>query len=149
MPVARKAQSGARGRLSREERVAEQRAAFAREQEKHAAGLTRARRKLCTALNFWRVCERKVCRRARGCAGDANACFVHFWPHVPEEVKIRIQAGIVARRAGGSEADMVRAGEEALARQRAAQLPASEQRPDGLRDSAVRPLQGIARVRAL
>jgi hypothetical protein len=41
----------------------------------------------CLALEFWRFCPRKCCKRARVCSGDAAACFAHFWPQVPIEVR--------------------------------------------------------------
>jgi hypothetical protein len=41
----------------------------------------------CLALRFWRCCPRKCCKRARVCSGDAAACFAHFWPQVPLEVR--------------------------------------------------------------
>ncbi len=58
------------------------------------------KRVFCTALNFWTACERKGCRRARACAGDGEACFARFWPHVPEETKLRLRAGAAARGEG-------------------------------------------------
>lgn len=79
-----------------------------------------AKRKLCSGLMFWTVCGRKGCRRARGCAGDAKACFSFFWPHLPEETKIRLRAGIAARHEGASFDEMTRRMDEAAELYRAA-----------------------------
>jgi hypothetical protein len=68
-----------------------------------------ARRRLGTALLFWKVCGDKQCLRARACTGD---CFMRLWPHVPEELKFTIHSFIRAKVPGRSrqqiEADMER-----------------------------------------
>ena len=53
------------------------------------------RRLLCTKFQFWRACERKSCRRARGCVGDPLACFATCWPFVPEDTKDALRERIL------------------------------------------------------
>lgn len=53
-----------------------------------------------TFLSFWAHCGNRACRRTRGCAGDATACFDRFWPHVPGEIKIRLRTAIGGKAAG-------------------------------------------------
>jgi hypothetical protein len=54
------------------------------------------RRKLCTALTFWKFCGHKQCRRRCACAGDVGKCFHRLWPLVPEEVKVEFRALVTA-----------------------------------------------------
>jgi hypothetical protein len=80
------------------------------------AGLLRG---LNSAWLFWTVCAEKSCRRARACAGDPDACFARSWPHVPEELKVRLRTFIKSRVRGASvqqawreaEAEAARVGE--------------------------------------
>jgi hypothetical protein len=58
-----------------------------------------ARRRLGTALLFWKVCGSRQCLRARACTGD---CFMRLWPHVPEELKFTIHSFIRAKVPGRS-----------------------------------------------
>jgi hypothetical protein len=53
------------------------------------------RRAFCTGLRFWQFCRDRRCKRARQCAGDAEACFRHFWPIVPDNLKNKIRQAIV------------------------------------------------------
>jgi glycosidase len=67
---------------------------FMREQEARDRQQLESRRWLCTFLRFWRVCADRRCMRARQCAGDVEACFNRFWPHVPEDIKNQIRQTI-------------------------------------------------------
>ena len=58
------------------------------------------RRGLCTHLRFWQFCADRRCKRARQCAGDVEACFNHFWPQVPEDIKAEIRQAILFMRDG-------------------------------------------------
>jgi hypothetical protein len=62
--------------------------------------VTERRRVINNCVGYWRVCGAGACRRQRGCAGDAVACFKRFWPWTPERIKIRIRACIKALSAG-------------------------------------------------
>lgn len=77
-------------------------------------------------LRFWKVCD-AACRRAGVCAGDPQACFGRFWPHVPEELKIFLRAGIQARLKKMSAAEAVRAADAEVERWRALTAPAPAQ----------------------
>jgi hypothetical protein len=55
-----------------------------------------SRRRLCTGLMFWKVCQHKQCNRKRGCAGEVDRCFGRWWPQVPEDVKIYYRAYVTA-----------------------------------------------------
>jgi hypothetical protein len=74
-----------------------------------------ASRKLHDGLGFWKVCNEKRCRRVRACAGDVDACNARHWPHVPEEVKTWILAGLEACSAGASPDEAVRIADEKAA----------------------------------
>ena len=45
---------------------------------------------------YWLVCGAGACRRKRGCAGDAVACFERLWPVTPEAMKVHFRASIMA-----------------------------------------------------
>jgi hypothetical protein len=62
-------------------------------------------RTICSRLRFWQVCGRKDCRRAKGCRGDAKACFSRTWPLLPEMVKAAVRAAALAARDNLSKAD--------------------------------------------
>jgi hypothetical protein len=73
-------------------------------------------RHITTALMFWRACGNRACRRAQGCrTGDAAACFRRFWPHLPEEHRIRFIATVKAQNEGHSAAEAVRIAEARVA----------------------------------
>ena len=59
----------------------------AQKAEDEQAAFIAYRRRLHTWLMFWRLCELKVCKRARGCRGDVHACNRRFMPLVPAELK--------------------------------------------------------------
>jgi hypothetical protein len=63
------------------------------------------RRVINDCVGYWRVCGAGACRRQRGCAGDAVACFERFWPWTPERIKIQIRASIKALSDGVTSAD--------------------------------------------
>jgi hypothetical protein len=58
------------------------------------------RRKQCNLFQFWRVCKRRGCTRARACAGDPHVCFDHWWPQLPEVMKAEYRAMIEAAASG-------------------------------------------------
>jgi hypothetical protein len=76
------------------------------------------RRLTCSLFDFWRFCADKRCRRALMCSGDPFACFQIFWPHVPEEEKVRFRALLTAKKAGGGARELAAAADEAVARWR-------------------------------
>jgi len=51
-------------------------------------------------VGYWTVCGASACKRQRGCAGDAEACFERFWRWTPESIKIRFRASIKALNEG-------------------------------------------------
>jgi len=69
-------------------------------------------------LLFWVACSLPACKRTRKCAGDPHVCFARWWPHVPKELKVRIQAAIKARVDGLSVQEAEAAGEAAVAQWR-------------------------------
>lgn len=74
------------------------------------------RRSLCTFFGFWKFCGSKGCMRARACVGDFERCFGRFWDFVPEDVKAQLHAGLQARAAGKSYAEMCRAMDDVSAK---------------------------------
>lgn len=87
-------------------------------QARETAERKQMRRWQCTLFLFWSVCTNKACRRARACAGEPEACFARWWPHVPQEVKVRYRA--MVKTSDRSPAEIGRAGAEAVARYRRA-----------------------------
>lgn len=87
--------------------------------ENLSRGSADPQREMCSALQFFRWCGGKACRRARACTGDAHACFAHFWPLIAEDVKAEIRESIVARSEGLPLADIERRMDEAGERYRA------------------------------
>lgn len=67
------------------------------------AALETGRRKICSALLFWKFCGGKECLRARACAGDVGDCFARLWPHVPEDLKFTVRSFIKASGSGRSQ----------------------------------------------
>ena len=81
---------------------------FMREQEEHRRVQAEGRRRLCTVLKFPRFCADARCKRARRCAGDVEACFARFWPHVPEDVKNEFRRAIELAAGGMAPAEAAR-----------------------------------------
>ena len=77
------------------------------------------RRKTYDFIGFWQVCNDRRCRRVRACTGDINACHERHWPHVPQEIKTWILAGIKARNDGASPEEAARIADEKVAAVRA------------------------------
>ena len=73
---------------------------------KAAADRDAGLRELCSRLRFWTVCGDKGCKRARACAGKAEACFARHWPLVPETIKVGVRAFIKASAAGMSKPEI-------------------------------------------
>lgn len=59
------------------------------------------KRLICDTLEFWRACDKGVCRRMHGCKGDPHECFQRGWEEVPEEDKQWLRDAIVAWREAG------------------------------------------------
>ena len=78
-----------------------------------------AARAQCNALQFWRWCRKKPCRRAHSCEGDMHECFRLHWGAMPEEMKVWIRAGIKARAEGLSSSQANDAADAEVARHRA------------------------------
>ena len=70
---------------------------------------------ICTIYQFHRICGDALCRRARECRGDSEACFYKWWEHFPEQEKIRFRVVILEREKGASPADAVARAEAAAA----------------------------------
>ncbi len=64
-------------------------------------------REFCSLLRFWEFCGNSMCKHAKACAGDGEACFRHFWPQLPEEVKVVVRAHFKAGAAGMSKPEIV------------------------------------------
>jgi hypothetical protein len=71
------------------------------------------RRWQCELFQFWRVCARAQCRRARACSGDPAACVERGWPLLPEECRVWYRAAITALAGGASPQAADAAGREA------------------------------------
>ncbi len=56
-------------------------------QARHDAEHRRMRQMQCNLFQFWRVCAKRACARARSCAGDPEACMQYWWPQLPEDMK--------------------------------------------------------------
>lgn len=70
---------------------------------------------VCEFFRFWSHCERKSCRRARACRGNADRCFDRFWPLVPGDMKVWFRDALRARQAGLSPRDACARADEAVA----------------------------------
>ena len=87
---------------------------FMREQETHDRHRREGRRQIGTFLRFPKFCGDRRCKRARACAGNVDACFMQFWPAVPENIKNQIRQtviflneGMTPREASAAAADYV------------------------------------------
>jgi hypothetical protein len=83
--------------------------------DQHELGPEATRRVGCSLFGFWGVCTQKRCRRALMCSGDPYACFQRYWPHVPEEAKVRYRAMIRAAQAGLGAREIAAAARAAVA----------------------------------
>ncbi len=109
-------------------------------------------RGLCRALQFWRLCPGKPCRRARDCKGDAQACFHTFWWQLREETRVWIRAAIRARAGGLQQTEAFRAADAEVVRWRELewQHAADSSRPDAGEPSAdASPARPVPQVRVL
>jgi hypothetical protein len=79
--------------------------------DKEMRELTQARRNLCTGLRFRDVCGDARCKRAGRCAGNADACFLRFWRHVPEKIKNTIRHMIKLVSEGMPKSEAIRKAE--------------------------------------
>ena len=55
---------------------------------------------MCNALQFWRACRIRECKRRHACSGDPHACFARQWEQFPESGKAWFRAVAKARRDG-------------------------------------------------
>jgi len=81
---------------------------FRREQQEHDRKRAEYRRGLCNVLKFSRFCADARCKRARRCAGNVDACFAYFWPHVPQDSKNEIRRAMELVAGGMAPAEAVR-----------------------------------------
>ena len=112
---------------------------FRREQQEHDRKRAEYRRGLCNVLNFSRFCAEARCKRARRCAGNVDACFAYFWPHVPQDSKNEIRRAMELAAAGMAPAEAVREAKayveqrrrigEEMARRQAARAAATPAEP--------------------
>jgi hypothetical protein len=73
-------------------------------------------RRINNYLAFWAICPQGACRRAKRCAGDAQACFDFIFPQLPERMKAQFRAELKAAHAGGTPEEVKRKIREELAR---------------------------------
>ena len=73
-------------------------------------------RRMNNYLAFWAICEQGACKRAKRCAGDAQACFDFIFPQLPERMKAQFRAELKAAHAGGTPEEVKRRIREELAR---------------------------------
>jgi hypothetical protein len=59
-----------------------------------------SKRRMCTAFQTWRTCERPSCHRFHVCFGDASACFERYWSEYPKAFHAWIVAAGDARATG-------------------------------------------------
>ena len=94
-----------------------------REQQEFQDKIDRQRdataRAQCNALQFWRWCRKKPCRRARACKGNGQECFELHWRGLPEEARVWLRTGIAARMEGLSPNQAADAADAEVARHRA------------------------------
>jgi hypothetical protein len=50
----------------------------------------------CDALDLWRRCALKICRRHRRCLGESVGCFVRALPTVPPSRRLKAQKEVIA-----------------------------------------------------
>jgi hypothetical protein len=61
-----------------------------------AAETALQQRRYCDAFGLWRGCGRKLCRRERGCRGDAGACLKRALDAVPHAAQWRARSDMLA-----------------------------------------------------
>ena len=69
-------------------------------QAKHERRDDARRIAMCNALQFWRACRIRECKRRHACSGDPHACFARQWEQFPESGKAWFRAVAKARRDG-------------------------------------------------
>jgi hypothetical protein len=67
------------------------------------------RRALCNILEFWRHCEKPLCRRNRTCSGDMHACFARRWELLDEDWKEWVRGALLAMQSGARGEELCRA----------------------------------------
>ena len=101
---------------------------FMREQETHDRHRREGRRQIGTFLRFPKFCGDRRCKRARACAGNVDACVMHFWPAVPENIKNQIRQTIIFLNEGMPPREAVAAARDYVAqRQRIAEANAARE----------------------
>jgi hypothetical protein len=68
----------------------------ARYMERHNGEVARLRGHYCNLFKFWRTCPVKLCRRARSCRGDQQACLKRFIGTVPRHEQFQARRRILA-----------------------------------------------------
>jgi hypothetical protein len=109
------------------------------------------RRDINNLFGFWRVCGKPQCRRGQTCSHDMRACFERLWPLVPEENKQLLRGGIIAKRDGAADDEIIRSAkarrEQYLKQmERTETLPAQRPPVEPARAAAVDPEIRIRRL---
>jgi hypothetical protein len=71
---------------------------------------------MCNALQFWRACHTRECKRRHACSGDPQACFTRHWEHYPEEAKVWFRAVAKLRQDGLSTQQAMQRANDEMAR---------------------------------
>jgi hypothetical protein len=50
----------------------------------------------CDALEFWRRCSRRSCKRHRRCAGEPGDCLMRGLPFAPPSQRLKAQRQVIA-----------------------------------------------------
>jgi hypothetical protein len=114
---------------------------------------------IAALFRFYRVCGVAGCARARRCNRDDAPCFARLWPHVTERDKLAVRAMFTAIGTQQPIAQVLAAGEAALARWDADHAAAPQDAshdasaelaiPNVPGDADIKPPQHAARIRVL
>jgi hypothetical protein len=61
------------------------------------AEVTALKRHYCSLFGFWRDCGFKLCRRARSCRGDQDACLKDSVDRVPRHIQFQARQDLLAK----------------------------------------------------
>jgi hypothetical protein len=70
------------------------------EYEAYAHREREKQRELCGALQFWRGCKLRRCKRRHACAGEPYDCFSRSFRAMAEDLKVWIRAAATAAKSG-------------------------------------------------
>ena len=70
------------------------------EYEAYARREQAKKRELCGALQFWRGCKLRPCKRRHACAGEPYDCFGRNFRAMAEDLKVWIRAAATAYKSG-------------------------------------------------